>query len=125
MNPLPEEVRQAWDQRAGAIVLTTVSPDGKPNSIYATCVGMSEDGRIVIADNYFHKTRENILSGSPGAVLFITGDNKAYQLKGDLEYHRDGKFFTFMKSWNPPEHPGHAAAVLTPREVYSGAKRLD
>ncbi len=124
MSSLPEEVRQAWEQRSGAVVLTTVDKKGTPNSIYATCVGMDEQQRIVVADNYFSKTRENILGGSPGAVLFITGDNKAYQVKGRIEYHRSGPSFDFMKSWNPKQHPGHAAAVLVPEAVYSGAKKL-
>mgnify|MGYP000854521810 CR=1 FL=1 len=124
MESLPEEVCQAWEKRAGAVVFTTVGKDGKPNSIYATCVGLFEKNRIVIADNYFCKTRENILAGSPGSVLFLTDDNRAYQIKGEVVYHASGPFFDFMKCWNPEKHPGHAAAVLIPREVYSGAKKL-
>ena len=38
MAPLPEVVSQAWDARKGPIVLATVSPEGVPNAIYATCV---------------------------------------------------------------------------------------
>jgi len=29
-----------------------------------------------------------------------------------------------MKKWNPPQHPGHAAAALVVVEVYSGAQRV-
>ena len=58
------------------------------------------------------------------AVLFITDTGKAYQIKGAIEYHDSGIFFDFMKEWNPKQHPGHAAAVIIPREVYSGAKAL-
>jgi len=124
MDSLPEEVLQAWKNRAGAVVFTTVAPDGTPNSVYITCLGLYENSRIVIADNYFCKTRENIRNGSSGAVLFITGAGKAYQIKGGIEYHDSGIFFDFMKEWNPKQHPGHAAAVIIPREVYSGAKAL-
>lgn len=52
MESLPEEVCRAWEKRAGAVVFTTVGKDGKPNSIYATCVGLFKKNRIVIADNY-------------------------------------------------------------------------
>ncbi len=124
MDLLPEEVLQAWKNRAGAVVFSTVAPDGTPNSVYITCVGLYENSRIVIADNYFCKTRENIRNGSSGAVLFITDAGKAYQIKGGIEYHNSGIFFDFMKEWNPKQHPGHAAAVIIPREVYSGAKEL-
>ncbi len=124
MNSLPEEVKQAWTERDGAIVLTTVAKDGTPNSIYATCVGLYEDRCIVVADNYFDKTRKNILDSPRGTVLFITKTGKAYQVKGTLEYHKSGKIFDFMKSWNPEKHPGHAAVALTPEQVYSGAKQI-
>jgi hypothetical protein len=30
-----------------------------------------------------------------------------------------------MKRWNPEQHPGHAAAVLLVREIFSGAKALE
>jgi hypothetical protein len=124
MDLLPEEVLQAWKNRTGAVIFTTVAPDGTPNSVYITCVELYQNSRIVIADNYFCKTRENIRSGSTGAVLFITDTGKAYQIKGEIEHHETGESFDFMKEWNPKQHPGHAAVVIVPREVYFGAKEL-
>jgi predicted pyridoxine 5'-phosphate oxidase superfamily flavin-nucleotide-binding protein len=124
MNSLPQEVSDAWNNRDGAIVLTTTSKDGVANSIYATCVGLYENKYIVVADNYFDKTRKNILDNSNGSVLFITQNKKAYQIKGVLEYHKSGELFDFMKSWNPEQHPGHAAVSLVPEKVYSGAQEI-
>ncbi|MBU0718895.1 MAG: pyridoxamine 5'-phosphate oxidase family protein [Planctomycetes bacterium] len=124
MAALPQIVRDAWADRDGPVVLATVSADGIPNVIYATCVGTLGDDRIVVADNYFDKTRRNILAGSRGALLFMTKGGKAYQVKGTIEYHRDGEVFASMKSWNPPKHPGHAAAALRVEEAFSGAKKL-
>lgn len=121
---IPETVKQAWTNREGPVVLATMNTEGHPNIIYATCVNLHGDERIVIADNYFDKTRTNIKAGSRGAVLFITGDNKAYQLKGTLEYHTSGPVFDEMKCWNPPTHPGHAAAALVVDEAFSGAERI-
>lgn len=123
MSVLSEQVIQAWDEKKGPVVFTTVGPDGVPNTIYVTCVKLAEDA-IVIADNYFHKTRENILAGSKGSVLFITEAGKAYQLKGTIGYHKEGDIFEDMKTWNPKKHPGHAAAVLQVEQVYSGAEKL-
>jgi uncharacterized protein len=120
---LPDEVLQAWENREGPIVLGTVNEAGEPNIVYLTCVSMYEQDRVVIADNYFDKTRKNILGGSGGTVLFITGEGKAYQLKGALEYHKEGEYFDFMKSWNPEKHPGHAALVVKIDQVYSGASK--
>ena len=124
MNLLTEEVCNAWKNRNGAVVLTTIGKDGIANSIYVTCAEMYEDKQIVVADNYFNKTRENILEGSAGIILFITKEGKAYQIKGSLEYRKNGDLFDFMKCWNPERHPGHAAVVLVPEKVYSGAKQI-
>jgi len=124
MSKLPEIVKTAWENRDGAIVLTTISENGIANSIYATCVSKFDDETIIIADNYFDKTRGNILSGSKGVILFITKEGKAYQLKGSLEYCKEGPFFDNMKEWNDPKHPGCAASVLKIEEVYTGAEKI-
>ena len=125
MAKLPEVVSKAWDKREGAIVLTTVSKDGVPNSIYATCVSKYNEEILVIADNYFSKTKENILSSSKKAsILFLTKENKSYQIKGTLEYCTSGDIYTDMKKWNSTDHPGHAAVALKAEEVYSGADKL-
>jgi uncharacterized protein len=124
MTMIPESIQEAFKDREGPIVLGTVDDKGVPNIIYATCVSMFSADTVVVADNYFSKTRANILAGSPGSLLFITKKGKAYQLKGKIEYIKEGEVFDDMKKWNPPEHPGHAAAALRVEEVYSGAEKL-
>jgi len=124
MSALPKQVREAWENRDGPAVFATVGEGAQPNIIYVTCVGAFGDDRLVVADNYFDKTRRNLKRGSKGAILFRTKGGKAYQVKGTLEYHTSGPVFDHMKTWNPPEHPGHAAAALKVEEVYSGAERL-
>jgi predicted pyridoxine 5'-phosphate oxidase superfamily flavin-nucleotide-binding protein len=124
MAIIPESVRQAWELRSGPAVLVTTSRDNVPNAIYVTCVGMMNDETVVVANNYFHKTLRNIAAGHKGSLLFITPEKKSFQLKGGIEYHENGPVFEYMKSWNPPEHPGHGAVALRVEEVYSGAERL-
>jgi predicted pyridoxine 5'-phosphate oxidase superfamily flavin-nucleotide-binding protein len=124
MAKLPKIINDAWINREERSVFTTVDENGIPNSIYITCTARYGEDLIVIADNYFDKTKKNILAGSRGSVLFITKDGKAYQAKGPIEYHREGKIFDDMKTWNPEKHPGHAAVALTVEEVYSGAEKL-
>lgn len=124
MTALPEIVRQAWENRDGPAVLATVDEAGLPNVIYVGAIGLCENERIVIADNYFHKTRRNVLRGGIGAFLFIDKSGKSYQVKGRLEYHTDGEIFKLMKTWNPPQHPGRAAAALVVEQVFRGAEQL-
>jgi len=124
MKNLPESVRTAWADREGPVVLATVDAAGIPNAIYASSVHEYGDDTVVVADNYFHKTRANILAGSQGALLFITKERKSYQLKGRFEYHTSGPIFAAMKQWNPAKHPGVAAAALKVEQIFCGAERL-
>ncbi|MDI1247532.1 MAG: pyridoxamine 5'-phosphate oxidase family protein [Lacunisphaera sp.] len=124
MKTFPETVQTAWANREGPIVLATVDAGGQPNVIYAGSVREYGDDTLVIADNYFNKTRANILAGSRGALLFITKERKSYQLKGRFTYHTSGPVFDDMKTWNPAKHPGHAAAALKVEQIFCGAERL-
>ncbi|MBN1246103.1 MAG: pyridoxamine 5'-phosphate oxidase family protein [Anaerolineae bacterium] len=123
MTKLPEAVQEAWQDREGPIVFTTVDAAGMPNAIWASCVGMFDDEHLVVADNYFNKTQANIQAGSPGSILFITKEGKSYQVKGTITYETSGVYYEDMKSWNA-KRPGHAAAVLRVSEVHSGAERI-
>ncbi|MCK5162425.1 MAG: pyridoxamine 5'-phosphate oxidase family protein [Spirochaetes bacterium] len=124
MAVLPEKVSKEWENREGPIILSTVNANGIPNSIYATCVSKYSEDTLVVANNYFSKTLENILAGSKGSILFITKEGKSYQVKGSIEYHKEGLLFEDMKKWNPKKHPGHAATALKVEEVYMGAEKL-
>lgn len=123
MAALPEIVSKAWDDRNGPVVLTTVDANGVPNSIYASCVSKFSEDKLIVADNFFSKTRANIQAGSRGALLFITNEGKAYQVKGAIDYLTDGEIFDDMKSWNG-DRPGHAATVVNVEEVFNGADNL-
>lgn len=121
---IPEEIQKQWDNRNGAIVFCTVSKQGVPNSIYATCVSRYDDYTFLVANNFFDKTLKNIVSGCSGVILFITKDDKAYQLKGTVRYCTSGNEFENMKKWNPEKLPGHGVAILNVEEVYNRADKL-
>jgi len=127
---LPDEVRAAWDDRAGPSALATVDADGTPNVVWVTCMTLLDDGAgaddvaIAIADNYFTKTLANLLRGGRGALVIRTHENKPYQFKGRFEYHTEGPVFEGMKVWNHPGRPGKGTAVLHVEEIHTGAKKL-
>ena len=124
MPTLPESVLQAWDKRKGPVVFSTVAADGAPNAIYASCVSLYDQEAVLIADNFFNKTRKNIDTGSVGSVLFITEEDKSYQIKGSIEYRSNGPIFEDMKKWNPAKLPGHGVAALKVESVYTGAEKI-
>ena len=124
MNKLPEIVLNAWNNRKGPSVFSTVNKNGTPNSIYVNSISLFDENQIIVANNFFCKTLENIFSGSTGAILFITNDDMSYQIKGGVSYFTEGEQFDDMKKWNPEKHPGHGAAALTVEEAFSGSKKL-
>lgn len=124
MNKLPEIVSEAWKTKKGPIVFSTANKQGTPNSIYATCVSLMNDEKILVANNFFSKTMENISSGSMGSILFLTEDDKSFQIKGTISYFTEGELFDDMKKWNPTRLPGHGVAVIEIQEVFAGAQKL-
>lgn len=124
MRKIPEKIKEAWQSRENKVIFSTVDTKGMPNSIYATCVSLFNDSTIIIADNYFNKTLQNILSRSKASVLFITKEGVSYQLKGSVIYHTSGEIFNNMKTWNPPSLLGKGAVSIEIEEIYSGGAKL-
>ena len=124
MDDAMSVLENAWSEREGPAVLTTVDGAGCPNSIYVGEIRYEPELGFVVADNFFHKTRANIKNNSHGAILFITGDGKAYQAKGPLSYHTDGPVYERMQQWHNKDLPGVAATVLKVTELYRGSEEL-
>jgi len=114
------------------VVFATVDSNGIPNAIWVGSAKKISKDKILLTDNYFNKTRANILGGSKGALLFITDEHKSFQVKGSIDYLKSGEIYDNMKAWlkerseesGRPELPGVAATVLNVEEVYSGAEKL-
>ncbi len=117
-------VAQAWDNREGPAVLATVDAAKTPNAIYVGEIRYVPSEGFIVADDYFQKTRANIMTGTKGAVLFLTKERKSFQVKGPLSYYTQGPIFENMRSWHDPKYPGVAAALLRVEEAYSGAEKL-
>lgn len=124
MNALPEAVLEAWDDREPIVVLSTVNQDGVPNVIYVGVVGHYDECTFFIANNYFCKTAQNIEHSGKASLLFLTHEKKSFQLKGTIELQKSGPVYDAMKKLNPSQYPGHAVAVLTVDQVFSGAEQL-
>lgn len=125
MAKLPKTILDEWQKRVKGPVITTVDESGVTNSIYATCVSIYEDEKILVANNFFDKTLKNIQNGCKGNFLFLTEEGKAYQLKGTYTHYTEGKMFDDMKSWNPVSLPGVGVAVLDIEEIYSGSNKIE
>ena len=119
-----KEVKDAWNVRKREVVFTTVCDKGIPNSVYVAVIFLHDKNTIVIADNKFDKTNQNIASGSRASILFITDKYSAYQIKGSIKCYTDGPIYDAMKKENKEGYPGHKAVAITIDEVYKGAEKL-
>jgi len=125
MAKLTEAASKAWEARQGPCVLTTVDSKRNPNSVWVTNVNKIADDKIVIADNKFCKTRDNIIEGSKVSLLYITAEKEAYQIKGTADYLTEGPIYDDMKKgWLDPKFAGHGAVVINVEEVFKGAEKL-
>ena len=124
MSTLPKAFVDAWENREPRMIFTTVDTSGEPNSVWVLCVKMLDDKRILIANNFFCKTLENILNNSRGALLMIAPEREAYQIKGSLEYHTEGGIYDDMKAWLDPKFAGVGAVILNIETIYYGAEKV-
>ncbi len=121
---LCDDVVKAWEEREGPVVLTTVGAQGVPNSIYAGVVNRMKDGRLAVVDNYFVKSKANLVAGPQASILFFSKSGKSCQVKGKAEYHADGPLHAEMLEWANPKHPRKGVAILNAEEAYSGSQKL-
>ena len=82
MSKLTSKALEAWQNHDERMVLTTISQNNQPNSIWVICAKLINDEQFVIANNAMHKTLQNIKNGSKGALLYIAPEREAYQVKG-------------------------------------------
>ena len=78
MITIPELIKKEWQNKQDAVVLTTISNEGIPNSIYATQVALFGDNKVLVANNKFEKTLENIKACKEATLLFLTKEMKSY-----------------------------------------------
>ncbi|MDO9465285.1 MAG: pyridoxamine 5'-phosphate oxidase family protein [bacterium] len=123
MAKLPEAVRKAIDKQ-DVFSVATCSSEGVPNVVYVSWLKVIDDETVLISDNYFSKTRSNILSNPKMAFVVSDKDKGSFQVKGSVERLTDGPMFEEMQEWVRDDLPRVAAVVLHVAEVYNGAKRL-
>ena len=124
MSSLPQAFLDAWDNKEPRMIFSTVDSQGEPNSVWVLCVKMLDEKRILIANNFFNKTLENINNNSRGSLLMIAPEREAYQIKGSIEYYTKGQIYDDMKAWLDPKFAGVGATVLNIESIYYGAEKV-
>ena len=123
MVQLTDEVKKAILKQKDFPVATS-SQDGVPNVVYISYLKVIDDQTVLIADNFLHKTRDNILSN--GKIAFTVLDEKkgSFQIKGTAKRLTEGAMFDEVQKWVDDKLPRVAAVVMHIEDIYNGAERI-
>jgi predicted pyridoxine 5'-phosphate oxidase superfamily flavin-nucleotide-binding protein len=96
---MPPEVRETLAKQK-PVPVATASKDGTPNVIFVGALKILDDENIMIADNFFYKTAQNLMANPKIAILCYNGETKkSYQIKGSVTLCKDGENFEQMRKW--------------------------
>jgi len=109
-----------WKGRARG-VLATVSDAGVPNAVPVGAVIVKDPETILVGDNFFKKTAENVRR--PDCLVAVTSwiETKGYQVKGTGNYVTDGSDYETMKQFIKainPNLPAKGCLVIKVTEVF-------
>lgn len=99
MAKLNEQVKSVFEQQR-IVILGTASRDGIPNSVPIGAKKIIDDETILISDQYFGKTLQNMKENPHAALTFWnpkTGEG--YQVKGIVTIETSGKRFEETAAW--------------------------
>jgi predicted pyridoxine 5'-phosphate oxidase superfamily flavin-nucleotide-binding protein len=100
--------------------LATASSDGIPNVCCISSFYIEDDETIIIVDNFFNKTRNNVIE-NPRVSLLFRKDKSAYQIKGQCRYIIEGPVYDKARSWMKSKgdvYPAKGALIVTIEEIY-------
>ena len=128
---IPETVKDCLTRAAKGkrLVLGTASKDGTPNAVPVGSVRFADDETIVLVDNYFLKTKENLTHNTKIALTCWDleekdgkmGNRDGYQLKGSAQVEDKGPLYERIKAearaFNP-NSPVKAIVVMKVEEIF-------
>ncbi len=124
MTKIPDNVKKSISAQDVFPVATSTS-DGVPNIIYIRYLKVVDDNTILMADNYFNKTRDNIVNNGKIAFVVLKEDKGSFQLKGTAKRVTEGPMFDELQRWVPDKYPRVAAVVMHVDQIYCGADLVE
>jgi|WetSurMetagenome_2_1015567.scaffolds.fasta_scaffold985726_1 uncharacterized protein len=126
MASLNERMKEIFGKQ-GVFVLGTADLNGIPNVVPIGAVKILDDETILVSDQYFHKTLNNLKENPKVAISFWETDTgEGYQIKGEAKIQTEGKIYEDTVEWvrQYGEKIGHplkskGAIVITITAIYS------
>jgi predicted pyridoxine 5'-phosphate oxidase superfamily flavin-nucleotide-binding protein len=126
MAALSERMKEIFAKQ-GVLVMATADLNGIPNAVPIGAVKILDDETILVSDQFFNKTLENLKANPKVAISFWETDKgEGYQIKGDATIHTEGKIYEETAEWirKYGEEIGHpleskGAIVIRITAIYS------
>ena len=119
MVKLTNEVLEVMKKQK-PLPIATADNTGKPNVVFVGMWKFIDDETILIVDNFFKKTADNLkMNPKIAIVAYDPESKKSYQIKGTVDYLEKGDQYQEAKTMaDSNKLPGKAAAVVHIEEVY-------
>jgi hypothetical protein len=128
---IPENVKESLNAslKQRRLVLATCSKSGVPNTVPIGIMKFKDDDTVILCDNYFLKTKENLGSNPRVAVTGWNMEEKdgklavkdGFQIKGKVKVEDKGVFYEHtkaeLKAINP-NWPVKAILLLNVEDIY-------
>jgi len=100
----------------------TASKEGAPNVIPVACLKVYDDQTLLIVDNYFGKTLQNLRENPHvSTCAWDAKKRQCFQIKGSAKVYTEGKPFVDAVEWLKVEKPQHnpkSAVLIKIEEIY-------
>jgi len=97
MAQMTKRMRELFEKVPTAI-LATATQDGVPNAVPVGAKKVLDDETILISDQFFNKTLENLIANPRVAITFWEG-HEGYQIKGTVAVETTGQRFEETARW--------------------------
>jgi predicted pyridoxine 5'-phosphate oxidase superfamily flavin-nucleotide-binding protein len=124
MATLNERMKEVFSKQ-NIFVLGTADSKGIPNVVPVGAIKILDDETILISDQFFLKTLNN-LKENPRVAISFWEEGEGYQVKGEASIQTEGKIFEDTVEWirELSQKIGHplkskGAVVIRITEIYS------
>jgi predicted pyridoxine 5'-phosphate oxidase superfamily flavin-nucleotide-binding protein len=117
---LTQEIKESL-QGTKLAFLATSSKNGIPNVVPIAAFKVLDDGTMLISDQFFNKTLQNMME-NPEIALSWWGDKGGFQIKGTVTIHTNDEIFGQNVAWMKevwPKFVPKSAVIVKITGVYA------
>jgi hypothetical protein len=103
---IPQQVQDLFN-RTVLVAFGTADKKCDPNVNVVFWKKIIDDETIILLDNFFNTTKQNIMENSKICLSFWDAKNEeGYKIKGNATYHSSGMIFDLGKEFIQQKNPG-------------------